>query len=88
MSLHPSSKPRDIQRLNEERAKAIAAFGFTEREARFLLTATVHSGVFVERQYCALPARSASRLETRVAEFENSFGKKRARQELNLGPSA
>ena len=32
--------------------EAIAAFGFTERQARFLLNVLLHSGVFVERQYC------------------------------------
>jgi hypothetical protein len=30
----------------------IAAFGFTERQARFLLQVLLHSGVFLERQYC------------------------------------
>ena len=33
--------------------EAIAAFGFTERQARFLLNVLLHSGVFVERQYCS-----------------------------------
>ena len=32
---------------------AIAAFGFTERQARFLVHVLVHAGVFVERQYRA-----------------------------------
>jgi hypothetical protein len=35
-----------------ERAASIQALGFTERQARFLVTVMVHSGVFVERQYC------------------------------------
>jgi hypothetical protein len=35
------------------RVAAVAAFGFTERQARFLVTVMVHSGVFLERQYCA-----------------------------------
>ncbi len=35
------------------RAAAVAGFGFTERQARFLVTVMVHSGVFLERQYCA-----------------------------------
>ena len=35
-----------------ERMEAIAAFGFTERQARFLLHGLLHAGVFVERQYC------------------------------------
>jgi hypothetical protein len=34
-----------------EPAQAVAAFGFTERQARFLLQVMIHSGVFVERQY-------------------------------------
>jgi hypothetical protein len=32
---------------------AVAGFGFTERQARFLVTVMVYSGVFLERQYCA-----------------------------------
>ena len=35
------------------RVTAVAGFGFTERQARFLVTVMVHSGVFLERQYCA-----------------------------------
>jgi hypothetical protein len=30
----------------------VTAFGFTERQARFLVEVLIHSGVFVERQYC------------------------------------
>jgi hypothetical protein len=41
-----------IERLTTERTEAIAAFGFTERQARFLVEVLIHSGVFVERQYC------------------------------------
>jgi hypothetical protein len=37
----------------QERVDAIAAFGFTDRQARFLVRVLVHAGVFVERQYCA-----------------------------------
>jgi hypothetical protein len=36
-----------------ERVHAVAAFGFTERQARFLVRVLVHAGVFLERQYCA-----------------------------------
>ena len=43
----------DIDDLTVDRTQAIAAFGFTERQARFLVTVMLHSGVFVERQYCA-----------------------------------
>jgi hypothetical protein len=35
----------------EERVKAVADFGFTERQARFLVTALLYSGVCVPRQY-------------------------------------
>lgn len=35
------------------RVAAIMAFGFTERQARFLVNVLVFSGVFIERQYRA-----------------------------------
>jgi hypothetical protein len=35
----------------EERVKAVATFGFTERQARFLVTVMLHSGVCLLRQY-------------------------------------
>jgi hypothetical protein len=38
--------------VNAERLHAVAAFGFTDRQARFLLEVLLHSGVFLERQYC------------------------------------
>jgi hypothetical protein len=37
----------------EERVQAVARFGFTERQARFLVHVMVYAGVFLERQYCA-----------------------------------
>lgn len=40
--------------VREDRVKAIAEFGFTERQARFLVHVLVYSGVFLERQYCTL----------------------------------
>ena len=36
-----------------QRVSAVQAFGFTERQARFLVTAMLHGGVCVVRQYCA-----------------------------------
>src|SRR6476646_10852546 len=42
-----------IDLANAEREEAVAAFGFTERQARFLVTVLLHSGVFLERQYCS-----------------------------------
>jgi hypothetical protein len=35
----------------DERAQAVAKIGFTERQARFLVTVMLHSGVCVPRQY-------------------------------------
>ncbi|PYQ90782.1 MAG: hypothetical protein DMG02_08420 [Acidobacteria bacterium] len=35
----------------EPRVKAVAEFGFTERQARFLATVMLHSGVCLQRQY-------------------------------------
>ena len=36
-----------------ERAKALVPFDLTERQARFLATVMLHSGLFVGRQYAA-----------------------------------
>ena len=35
----------------DERAAAVAKLGFTERQARFLTTVMLHTGVCVPRQY-------------------------------------
>jgi hypothetical protein len=37
----------------EDRVRAVAEFGFTERQARFLVTVLLHSGVCLLRQYTA-----------------------------------
>ena len=36
----------------EDRVAAVAKIGFTERQARFLVTVLLHSGVFLGLQYC------------------------------------
>jgi hypothetical protein len=36
-----------------DRVTAVKAFGFTERQARFLVTVMLHAGVCLGRQYCA-----------------------------------
>jgi hypothetical protein len=41
-----------LEEANADRHQAIAAFGFTDRQARFLLEVLLHSGAFLERQYC------------------------------------
>jgi hypothetical protein len=50
---HSSDAPGNwrFDRLAAERTQAVAAFGLTERQARFLVEVMIHSGVFVERQY-------------------------------------
>jgi hypothetical protein len=53
MTLPPAPDRWTIEQANAERVEAVAAFGFTERQARFLLNVLLHSGVFVERQYCS-----------------------------------
>src|SRR4051794_12595651 len=37
--------------VSQERVHAVQSFGFTERQARFLVHVLVYSGVFLERQY-------------------------------------
>ena len=51
MTLPPPPDRWTIELANTERAEAIAAFGFTARQAGFLLQVLLHSGVFLERHY-------------------------------------
>jgi hypothetical protein len=53
MTLPPQPDRWTIDLANAERTEAVAAFGFTERQARFLVNVLLYSGVFVERQYCS-----------------------------------
>src|SRR5437763_6434418 len=53
MTLPPPPREWNIDEITVDRTQAVAAFGFTERQARFLVTVMLHSGVFVWRQYCA-----------------------------------
>jgi hypothetical protein len=39
---------------NEDRIRNLRTFGYTDREAQFLLQAALHSGYFLRRQYCAV----------------------------------
>ena len=48
MTLPPSPDRWTIELANTEREEAIPAFGFTDRQARFLLQVLLHSGVFLE----------------------------------------
>jgi hypothetical protein len=51
--MNPLTMRELVDSVSAERVNAVAAFGFTERQARFLVHVLVHSGVFIERQYCA-----------------------------------
>jgi hypothetical protein len=42
-----------LDSVTEGRVKALASFGFTERQCQFLIAVMVHAGCFLERQYCA-----------------------------------
>ncbi len=42
-----------MDQATTERVSVLAPFGFTERQARFLATVMLHSGMFVGRQYAA-----------------------------------
>lgn len=50
--LPPEPKYWALDETNAERLHAIAAFGFTDRQTRFLMEVMLHAGVFLERQYC------------------------------------
>jgi hypothetical protein len=52
MRLPPEPDRWTIELANQQRLDALSSFGFTERQARFLLQVLLHAGVFVERQYC------------------------------------
>jgi hypothetical protein len=52
----------------EDRVKAIVEFGFTERQARFLVTVMLHSGVCLLRQYTAFAGIVHGQTTTRFFE--------------------
>ena len=56
--------PRELHdSIRPERVLAIMAFGYSERQARFLVHVLVHSGVFLERHYVEFPImRSTARM--------------------------
>src|SRR5262249_7172637 len=53
VALRPARGPGAAQMTTQERIDAIVAQGFTPRQAAFVLTVLLHSGVCVPRQYCA-----------------------------------
>lgn len=52
MTLPPTPDHWSIELATADRTAAVAAFGFTDRQARFLVIVLLHAGVFLERQYC------------------------------------
>src|SRR5216110_1709550 len=57
MPMRCSDDPTSVFALRragpDDRVKAVVEFGFTERQARFLVTVVLHSGVCLLRQYAA-----------------------------------
>jgi DNA-binding MarR family transcriptional regulator len=53
VKLAPEPDRWTIELASAQRTEAVASFGFTERQARFLVSVLLHSGVFLERQYCS-----------------------------------
>jgi hypothetical protein len=47
-----AAAPHLYDSIRADRVEALLMFGLTERQPRFLLHVLVHSGVFLERQYC------------------------------------
>jgi len=69
--------------LTAERARAIEAFGLTERQSRFLVTVMLHSGVFVGRQYAALAGITHGQ---KVHDFIEKLLVRRFVTAIRLGP--
>src|SRR5206468_3384843 len=53
LSVRSRLRGRAVAMTTEDRVKAVVKFGFTERQARFLVTVMLHSGVCLLRQYSA-----------------------------------
>lgn len=51
--MHEYPRNPTFDSVSESRVSALAAFGFAQRQREFLVTAMVHAGCFLERQYCA-----------------------------------
>ena len=52
MDAHPPLSA-NVGMIHGDQVNSVAAFGLSDRQARFLVTVMLHSGVFVGRQYCA-----------------------------------
>ena len=58
----------------EERVKAVADFGFTERQARFLVTVLLYSGLCVPRQYATFAGIAYGAKVSRFFEVLATYG--------------
>lgn len=52
MRCETSPRSDTCDSVTRTRVQAVAAFGFTERQALFPVTVMAHAGCFLERQYC------------------------------------
>ena len=50
---HEYPRNQTFDSVSVSRVSALGDFGFTPRQREFLVTVMVHSGCFLERQYCA-----------------------------------
>jgi hypothetical protein len=51
--MHEYPRNPTFESVRESRVTALGGFGSTQRQREFLVTARVHAGCFLERQYCA-----------------------------------
>jgi hypothetical protein len=58
----------------EERVSAVAEFGFTERQARFLVTVLLYSGVCVPRQYATFAGIAYGHKASRFFDVLANYG--------------
>jgi len=78
-----STDASKVDGLTAEPARAIEAFGLTERQSRFLVTVMLHSGVFVGRQYTAFAGITYGR---KVHDFIEKLLARRFVTAIRLGP--
>ena len=74
----------NVDSLTAERARAIVPFGLTERQARFVVTVMLHSGVFVGRQYAAFAGITHGQ---KVHDFVEKLLSRRIATAATFGPT-
>ena len=58
---HEYPPNRTLDSVSVARVCALRAYGWTQRQREFLVTVMVHSGCFLERQYCAFTGSMGGR---------------------------